>query len=54
MNWQVRSGKADITRLRAGSGRRTSQLNHCPVTRQELRASGLPVLVPDDGETIST
>jgi L-ascorbate metabolism protein UlaG (beta-lactamase superfamily) len=28
-------------------------LNHCPVTRAELRASGLPVLVPDDGETLS-
>jgi L-ascorbate metabolism protein UlaG (beta-lactamase superfamily) len=28
-------------------------LNHCPVTRAELRASGLPVLVPEDGETLS-
>jgi L-ascorbate metabolism protein UlaG (beta-lactamase superfamily) len=27
-------------------------LNHCPVTRAELRASGLPVLVPEDGETL--
>ena len=27
-------------------------LNHCPVTRSELRASGLAVLVPEDGETL--
>jgi L-ascorbate metabolism protein UlaG (beta-lactamase superfamily) len=27
-------------------------LNHCPVTRAELRGSGLPVLVPEDGETL--
>jgi L-ascorbate metabolism protein UlaG (beta-lactamase superfamily) len=27
-------------------------LNHCPVTRSELRTSGLPVLVPEDGETL--
>ena len=27
-------------------------LNHCPVTRTELRESSLPVPVPDDGETL--
>ncbi len=27
-------------------------INHCLVTRADLRASGLPVLVPEDGETL--
>ncbi len=27
-------------------------LNHCPVTRADIRSSGLPVLVPEDGETL--